>query len=266
MPEDKQSDSFKPNTFQFLIHDLKSPLGLIKNLVDLIGYQGELNEQQTETINKVMDVLMRTSYEIDFILDLISLKNDHIRLDRSPVQIQTILEDNIENLHYLTRLRNIQLHFEVREPVSAVEADIRFLQHVFVNLIENAIKYNVRNGEVWIILSQQGEFVRVDVKDTGKGLSEEHRDQIFDQYFRVEDLLENKQIQGNGLGLAIVMMIVKMHNGYVHVESELGQGSVFSVTLPVHYVPQTEAYALEDSDAINDQSQESSDRDSLGPN
>jgi signal transduction histidine kinase len=103
---------------------------------------------------------------------------------------------------------------------------------MFLNLISNAIKYTPEDGELKIVLAQDGDFAMVDIVDSGIGIDAEHLSHIFDRFYRV-DKARNRMDGGTGLGLAIVKWIAEAHGGGITVTSEVGKGSTFSVRLPV---------------------------------
>ena len=111
-----------------------------------------------------------------------------------------------------------------------VMGDESLLAHVVQNILGNAIKYNRRDGKIWMTVSDERDYVRIDIQDTGIGIAVEDQKKIFDRYYRGK--IGDVTIKGNGLGLSIVRMIVEKHEGLVWVESQLDKGSTFSFTIP----------------------------------
>ena len=116
--------------------------------------------------------------------------------------------------------------------VTTLTGDPQHLQRVFLNLLSNAIKYTPKDGEIRVQLRKDGASVLATVSDTGCGIAAEHVPKLFQEFFRVSDPA-NQQVQGTGLGLALVKRIVEAHHGQIAVTSEPGKGSTFSVRLPL---------------------------------
>ena len=121
--------------------------------------------------------------------------------------------------------------------VSAMVDEVKISQ-VITNLVENAIKYNNENGSVRVSLDADHQFFTLEVVDTGIGIPEDSRDQIFERFYRV-DKSHSREIGGTGLGLAITKSAVLMHRGTISVESVEGEGSTFTVRIPLVYIPQS---------------------------
>ena len=112
-----------------------------------------------------------------------------------------------------------------------IQADRNKIEQVFVNLIDNSIKYTKESGRIEILLYEQDQAVRVIVQDNGIGIPKEHRDRVFERFYRV-DKARSRELGGTGLGLSIVKHIVLAHNGSIAIESELNKGTKVSVTFP----------------------------------
>jgi len=134
-------------------------------------------------------------------------------------------------LEPLAAQRGISIIDEIDPDVGLIEGDSRRLEQIFVNLLGNAIKYNVDEGEILITVQAEGSSVRVSVRDTGIGITPEDQAMIFERFFRAHDT-KISRIEGNGLGLSIVRFVVEKHGGRIWVESTPGKGSVFTFELP----------------------------------
>ena len=137
--------------------------------------------------------------------------------------------------------KNIELGKDLSEEIPELQADESKIESVVTNLVNNAIKFTPENGQVSVSARCQDEDVVIRVSDTGMGIPKEALAKIFDRFYRV--YRPGKQIQGTGLGLAIVKEIVMMHGGRIEVESEVEQGTTFSVFLPLCFDPASEALA-----------------------
>jgi signal transduction histidine kinase len=142
-----------------------------------------------------------------------------------------MVEESVDFLAEQAAQRGIEIRVDVDRRLKPLQADARLLSHVINNLLSNAVKYNQDGGIVWITVSDEANFVQVDVRDTGIGIRVEDQERIFERFYRAQ--LEKKiRVEGSGLGLAIARTIVEKHRGRIWVESKPGVGSTFSFTLP----------------------------------
>ena len=220
-------------------HELKTPLTSMKVLADSLVAQAEMGEVPNELYKDFMSVIAE---EIDrenkIITDLLSL----VKMDKKSSDIN-IKETNINELVelILKRLRpiaakqNVELVLESFKPIIA-EVDETKLTLALSNLVENGIKYNKENGWVHVSLNVDNNFFYVKVEDSGIGIPEADQEHIFERFYRV-DKSHSREIGGTGLGLAITRSAVLMHHGAVRVYSKEGEGTTFTVRIPLKYVP-----------------------------
>jgi signal transduction histidine kinase len=168
---------------------------------------------------------------IDHILTLARAESGQIRLRWAPVNLSDLAASLVEQLVPIAEARSIDLRYE-RQEVVVVDGDAGWLQRLLLNLLDNALKFSNANGWVVIRVSRQGDTARIDVQDTGIGLSPGDAQQVFERFFRA-DPARSSAIEGAGLGLSLVQWIAAQHHGAVTVESRLGEGSTFTVTLPM---------------------------------
>jgi len=169
---------------------------------------------------------------IDDLLDLAKIESG-IRLELEPVALHTVIQECLEALQPAASSKNMTITNDTPVTLPAVMADRARLQQVFHNLIGNAVKYTPPEGWVRIAADLQDGSVRVVIQDNGLGISSEDQAHIFERFYRVRRP-ETDGIEGTGLGLAIVKSLVEAHSGRITLESRLGQGSSFTVFLPVH--------------------------------
>lgn len=220
-------------------HELKTPLTSMKVLADSLVAQAQTGEVPNELYKEFMgDIAEEIDRENKIITDLLSL----VKMDKrsSDVHIQeTNINDLIELI--LKRLRpiaakqNVELVLESFKPIIA-EVDETKLTLALSNLVENGIKYNKENGWVHVSLNVDNNFFYVKVEDSGIGIPKEDQEHIFERFFRV-DKSHSREIGGTGLGLAITRSAVLMHHGAVRVYSKEGEGTTFTVRIPLKYVP-----------------------------
>jgi two-component system phosphate regulon sensor histidine kinase PhoR len=128
--------------------------------------------------------------------------------------------------------RQIDLQVETPEELPLISANREDLTRVFTNLVDNAIKYNRKDGKVLVRAQANDAFIQVEVQDTGLGIPQQEVEKIFDEFYRVKSQ-ETQGITGTGLGLSIAKKILEAHNGHIEVESKIRQGSTFRVLLPI---------------------------------
>ena len=152
------------------------------------------------------------------------------------VSINELLEIVMRRLRPIAKERNVEMVFESFRSVLA-EVDEVKMSLVFTNLIENAIKYNKDGGMVKVSLNADHRYFYVKVEDTGIGIPEEEKKYIFDRFYRV-DKARSRETGGTGLGLAITKSAVMMHKGNIKVSGKEGEGSVFTVRIPLSFIPE----------------------------
>jgi two-component system, OmpR family, phosphate regulon sensor histidine kinase PhoR len=227
----KELDRIKTEFVSIVSHDLRTPLTTIRGYVSLLARAGPLNDVQ-------QDFVARVDRSTDSIVDLLTDLLDIGRIEAgdewemTPVFLHTVVREVTERLR-----PNADLH---RQTLSVNAPDLppvlgnrQRLEQVVAHLISNAIKYTPDHGGIDVVLREDDNFLVLQVSDTGIGISLEDQHRVFDKFYRVESEA-TERIGGTGLGLSIVRAIVKKHSGRVWVQSELGQGSTFTVLLPRH--------------------------------
>ena len=149
-----------------------------------------------------------------------------------PIDLSVLLRSVAESHSNQAKEADVDIELNIAENLPPIRGDKKDLERLFGNLIDNAIKYNKPGGRVTIGANSGEGFVCIAVADTGIGIAEENLGRIFEDFFRVEDDRTSK-IRGTGLGLAIVKKILESHHGRIEVSSTLGEGTTFTVCLPV---------------------------------
>ena len=225
----KSNNGIDSEFINIFAHDIKTPLSAVKGCIDLVEQFGELNEKQLHYIERAMTAVLRMEKIVHNLLDYSRLDED-IPLDLTTVDLRVMIDDAIELFENDLTKKKIQLMNDIDSSLGAVMGDENLLIHVVENLLGNAIKYNKTDGKIWITVSDERDYVRVDVQDTGIGIAPDDQKKVFDKFYRGK--MGDLKIKGNGLGLAIARMIVEKHQGHIWVNSKLGYGSTFSFTIP----------------------------------
>jgi signal transduction histidine kinase len=190
-----------------------------------------LNEQQVEFVQRIQSASATMNELVQNLLDLAKM-DAGMELKKEIVNIHELLAEVVDEFGPQTQAKNQTLTLSKSESQLQVQAEPFQLKQALRNLVGNAIKYTPNNGTVSlsVVMDQYNALVRV--KDTGYGIPAKDLPHIFDRFYRVRDE-SVKDLEGNGLGLAIVKSIIEGHGGQISVESELGKGSCFCVSLPI---------------------------------
>ncbi|KOY13209.1 ATP-binding protein, partial [Paenibacillus xylanivorans] len=225
----RMKDEFLANTS----HELKTPLHGIMNLSLALTEErsGPLNERQREQLEVVVAVARRLSNLINDILDLSRLKNSGLQLELGAVDIRTVVSSQQEVFHHYIGSKPVTLRFDWPDTLPRVLADETRLLQIVYNLIGNAIKFTPE-GEVAVSAMVEGGMLHMMVADTGIGIEEDKLDTIFQSFEQVGTSVA-REYGGAGLGLGITKRLIELHGGRITVKSKVGQGSVFTVSLPL---------------------------------
>ena len=212
-------------------HELKTPLTSIRGFIELLK-SGDRDEETRQYFYDVLDIeAERLHHLIDDMLVLSQIENAKDDVQTVPCNLNQEIETVLRRAKPIAEKNGIVLRLEVEEAFLVASSPTR-LQQLFGNLVENAIKYNKPQGRVTVTLQRQRNMVLVKVKDTGIGIPQEHLPRLFERFYRV-DSSRSREIGGTGLGLSIVKHLAGLYHGDVSVESVVGEGSVFTVRLPL---------------------------------
>jgi len=229
LASDRMKDEFLANTS----HELKTPLHGIMNLTAALAEEksGPLNGRQRKQLELVIAVTRRMSNLINDILDWSRLKNSGIQLECGPVDIRAVISAQQEVFRHYIGGKPVVLRFDWPNELPYVHADESRLLQIVYNLVGNAIKFTPE-GEVAVTAWSEGGMLHMSVSDTGIGIEPEMLETIFRSFEQV-DAFVAREYGGAGLGLGITRRLVELHGGRISVKSQVGRGSVFTVTLPI---------------------------------
>lgn len=211
---------------QSAAHELRTPLTVLKTKIDVFGKKPT---HSAEEYDKLLSVITKHTDRLsDLIKDLLELTNIDALDCSDRIAVKTMLTDISKELYHLTMDKNIVITIHGEE--QTVYGSKSLLHRAFYNLIENAIKYNVPNGQIEIFLSIDESHAVITIADTGIGIPTDLQKHIFEPFFRV-DKSRSRQMGGAGLGLATVKSIIEKHYGEVTVSDNTGGGTVFKIVL-----------------------------------
>lgn len=216
-------------------HELKTPITSMKVLADSLLMQEDVpGEMYREFMSDMVEEIDRENKIINDLLTLVKLDKKAAALNIESVNINALLELLLKRIKPIAAKRNIEVVFEsFREVVG--EVDEVKLSLALSNLIENAVKYNNDGGNVHVSLNADHKFFYIKIQDNGVGIPEECQSQVFERFYRV-DKARSRETGGTGLGLAITRNAILMHKGAIKLYSEPGEGTTFTVRIPLKYV------------------------------
>ena len=231
---EREVDRMKSEFVSMVSHELRTPLTSIKGYIDLLvdGDAGELTEEQQEYLEIAKKNADRLVALINDLLDVSRIESGRMELHPSPLDLARLISDVAQSLRPQIEEKDQHLILEVNEPLPAVLGDTDRVTQILTNLLSNAYKYTPAGGTISVVAqAAEKDCVRVDVRDTGIGLSAEEQTKLFTKFFRAKNRT-TQEVGGTGLGLTITRSLVEMHGGKIIVSSAQGEGSTFSFTLP----------------------------------
>ncbi|HJZ70499.1 MAG TPA: ATP-binding protein [Vicinamibacterales bacterium] len=213
-------------------HELRTPLSVIRGIGEMELKEPHTAAEYRDAIGSMLEEVDRLTHLVDTLLRLSHGDAGTIRLSRELVDLGELTRDVVASLAILAEERNQQLHIDAADNVSAF-ADRLVLREALANVIDNAIKYSPKTTPIAVRVRRDADRAVVEIVDHGPGIAAEHRDRIFDRFFRI-DQARSRESGGTGLGLAIAKWAVDVNGGTISVErAPSGSGSVFRIVLPI---------------------------------
>lgn len=213
-------------------HELKTPLAAIRGYAETL-FDGALDDPQANRrfVERILQQCHRLQALLDDLLTLSRLESAEGRTGFESVDLGVVLRETIDVLGTVALDKEVAVSLGAEDNLR-IEGNRAALDELFLNLVDNAVKYNRRGGEVRVLTRRDGDNAVTEVIDTGRGIPESAIPRLFERFYRV-DRGRARQEGGTGLGLAIVKHAVKMHGGGIEILSEIGSGSTFRVSLPI---------------------------------
>jgi two-component system sensor histidine kinase/response regulator len=227
---------FKESMMQMVVHDLKNPLASIMGNVQLI----QMQSSEMMTPSRLKELLQRTQESarqlmrmILNILQIGKLEERKMTLKLEPVQLRSMVQENVDEMVGLSARDNIRLENRVQADLPSPQADRELLGRVIANLLNNAFKHTPGGGQVMVDAQQEGDAVTVRVSDTGEGIPEELQPRIFDKFVGGDSDTSKRMLYDSGLGLTFCRLAVECHGGRIWLKSKPGEGTTVFLSLPL---------------------------------
>jgi signal transduction histidine kinase len=270
------TNRMKSEFFSTMSHELRTPLNAIIGFSEVLkdGLIGDLTDEQRGYIGDILGSGQHQLALINDILDLSKVEAGKMTLHLESVDLASLFSNSLSMVREKAAAQHIHLNFEVADGLDNIQADVRKVKQIVYNLLSNAVKFTSEGGDVtlrarrvsraqvgqlagrWAGLSlpwsndKISDFIEVTVTDSGIGIANEDFERLFTPFSQIDSSLARK-FEGTGLGLAIVKSLVELHGGTVAVESAMGQGTCFTVWLPLRTTEEVAAALTEESvDAV----------------
>lgn len=221
-------------------HELKTPLTILLGEMEVALANPRTSEDYVETLGSAVEEIRRITKIVDELLTIARLESGQLQLQKRPVRLDELLLDSVSKTSAYASRRSIKINFEVNERHDEeseevyIDGDEDKLLSVFMNLLDNAIKYSGNDTTIRVVLDTDDTFATVKIIDRGIGISRTDLPHIFDRFYRADKSRSSDgSRRGTGLGLSISKYIIEAHGGTIGIESEKGSGTTVSIRLPV---------------------------------
>ena len=212
-------------------HELRTPLTVMRGETELALRRPRETEDYKAVMESNLEEIDRMTRIVDELLFLSRADMGEVKMEHLPVSLDSLIEDVQRQASLLGQERDVQILLSATTPAVVLGDELR-LRELFLNLVDNAIKYSRSGGTVEMALTIEQEQARLSVTDHGIGIAQEDQPQIFDRFYRTDHARAHTK-KGTGLGLAICIWIAESHRGQIEVQSKIGEGSTFTVLLPL---------------------------------
>jgi signal transduction histidine kinase len=215
-------------------HELRTPLNAIIGFSEVLAEKmfGDVNDKQAEYLHDILESGRHLLSLINDILDLSKIEAGRMELEVSEFDLPQAIQNALMLVRERALRRGIALHHVIDDRVGGIQADERKVKQVLLNLLSNAIKFTPEGGRIEARAASADGIVEVSVADTGIGIAPEDQEAVFEEFRQVGGA--DKKAEGTGLGLALSRKFIELHGGQIRVTSQVGVGSTFTFTLPVH--------------------------------
>ncbi len=213
-------------------HELRTPLTIMRGEIELALRSEKTPLEYRETLSSTLEEIVRLKSIIDNLLTLGKADQGVYEMKLEEVHLDALIRDLFDDSELLAESKHINVELRKADPVTIV-GDKGRLRQLFLNLVDNAIKYTPEGGHVSLSVERQNGSACVKIEDSGIGIPSDDLKKIFDRFYRV-DKARSREMGGSGLGLSIAKWIAELHRGSITVDSEVNKGSRFTVTIPIN--------------------------------
>ena len=230
----QQANQAKTEFVSLVAHELRTPMTSIRGYAEMLlkGMFGKLPAQQEQFIQTICRNVKRMQVQVSDLQDVSRIESGHLLLEIKPTTLADVLEEALQSTQGQVEARSQQLTVEVPGDLPSISADPARLTQVLINLLSNAYKYTPEGGNIHVRAWLENGYVSCAVSDTGIGMSPDDLEKLFTKFFRSEDPAV-REMSGTGLGLCITKSLVELQGGEMEVESQVGEGTTFTFTIPV---------------------------------
>jgi signal transduction histidine kinase len=235
--KDVELDRMKSDFVSTVSHELRTPMTSIKGYADLMlmGAAGPMSDPQARYLTVIKNNADRLSMLVNDLLDISRIETGRTELNLRPLDVAQLIKQIVDG-HLRGRIQHenkpMDISLEMAPSLPLINADVGRMTQILTNLLDNAFHYTPEEGHITVRAEENGRFVAIHIQDTGIGIAPENVNKIFQRFFRSDDA-DVQKVAGTGLGLAIVSSLVEMHGGEIEVNSVLGEGSTFTITIPL---------------------------------
>lgn len=216
-------------------HDLRTPLAVIHGYIEtlMIKREGLSEKEQSKYLSRALEGTEKLKGLVEELFELSKLEAKHVEPVKEPFFINELIDDITQKYTILAEAKEIKIKSHLDDKPCLVYADVRLIERVLQNLIDNAIKYTPKKGEITLQINNKKGQVEIEVIDTGSGIPKDQIPFVFDRY-HIGDKRISLDKNSTGLGLAIVKRILEIHNAKIQLKSKLGEGTSFCFALPMY--------------------------------
>lgn len=234
--EIKEVEKAKGQFFANLSHEIKTPINIIYSCVQLLDINKKEGDRALwDSYNKYDNTIKQNCYRllrlVNNLVDMTKIDSGYMNLTFVNYEIVSLVEDIILSIVPYVESKNINVLFDTYIEELEIRCDPESIERVILNLVSNAVKFTNYNGNIFVFMDADNDYVTIRVKDDGVGISEEVQEDIFKPFVQ-EDKSFNRKKEGSGIGLALVKSLVELHGGQVYLEKGVEKGSEFVVKLP----------------------------------
>ena len=223
-------EQLKNNFISLISHDLKTPIAKIQAVIDRLDAEKNIPDSMHEDFGNLKIYSEELNRYIQSILKVLRVESRDFQILKEVADLNEVIETVVERLKPVAKTKNVHIDLTL-EPMFLIEFDVTLMTEVFLNLVENAIKYTSANGQVFIRTKETDTEILIEIQDTGEGIAAEDQMHIWKKFVRGRN--QDQKTKGTGLGLYLVKYFIELHGGNITLKSDVGVGTTFYVRLPI---------------------------------